>query len=407
MNLESSKKPDSSFWSGRKFITPVIGIVLLVMGFGVAFWLLNTKPKPKPKQKNKTTPIVEVYELMPSTVRVKVKAMGTVISADEVYLQSEVTGRINWVHPEFVEGGFVEKNEILVKIDERNYSLNLKKQKANLQNALASLSLEEGHQKVAFREWEYMSAQSKSENPDNDLALRKPQLKAARAAYDLARAGVEQAKLDLERTKIKSPFNAVILEASADVGDMSLGSTVLARLISTDKFYIKASVNPDQLKWLKFPEAKLEKGSTVLIYPPSSGIREGNLIKLAPELSQKGKMAQVMIKVSDPLLLKSMDNKYGGLLLKELVKLEIIGIQLDNIVRIPRTALREGVMIHTLNDEKKLEIIKPVVLWSNADELFVENNYSKALLIITSYLASPVEGMSLAVDGDKSPEKIK
>jgi RND family efflux transporter MFP subunit len=389
----------------RKSRLAILAVSILVAGAGLAVLFILTRPKAEVRQRPKSTPIVEVSELKPESVRVRIEAMGTVTAADEVPLQAEISGRITKVSPEMVEGGFAQKGAVLIEVDDRDYRLSVQQKRAALQSARSELELELGRQNIAAAEWELFNERDQDETQKKDLALRKPQLKAARAAVESAVAALEQAEINLERTKIRAPFNGVIAEALADPGDRAYPGAVLARLIATDTFWVKASVRADQLKWLSFKDAQGQGGSPVIVYPTAGGERDGKLIKLFPELEQSGRMAQVLVEVDDPLLYKSTKPGQNALLLNEFVRIVILGKEVKNVIRIPRTALREGSQIWLLDIENRLRIVKPEILWSTSNEVFVKNIFEPGARMIVSNLGAPVEGMSLSLDGEAAKGK--
>lgn len=377
-----------------------LGVIILGAGIGIAAWFVMSRPEAKSRQRRKVIPIVEVAKIAPVDVPVRVQAMGTVLAADEALIQAQVTGQIMWVHPQMAEGGFVDYDTVLVKIDERDYRLELDRRRASRRSASAELSIERGAQDIAAMEWELVNERDWGAGLDRELALRKPHLRAAKASVASARAGVKKAELDLDRTKVRAPFNAVIAEAKADVGDLASPGIVLARLIATDTFRVKASVRTDQLKWLDFPGADEKKGSSVAIYPSSGKKRDGRLFKLMPELETTGRMARVLIEVSDPLLLESEKGERRALLLGEFVRVEILGTTVKNVIAIQRTALREGSNIWLLDREKRLRITPVNILWGNFDTVYVKNEFEPGASLITSSLGTPVEGMALSIEGD-------
>ena len=79
-----------------------------------------------------------------------------------------------------------------------------------------------------------------------------------------------QARLNLARTEIKAPFNGVIDSRMVDTGSKITESTVLAKIVGTDTFWLMLTVPIEQLRWLKIPGSSEEKGSTVRIFTQGS-----------------------------------------------------------------------------------------------------------------------------------------
>jgi multidrug efflux pump subunit AcrA (membrane-fusion protein) len=238
---------------------------------------------------------------------------------------------------------------------------------------------------------------------DRELALRGPQLRRAEASVASAEAALERAALDLERTVIRAPFDAVVAEAQADVGDQATAGKVLARLVATDAYWVRASVRTDELQWLTFPGPDAPEPAECLVRTPSGGEYLGRLARLAPELEMSGRMAQVLITVPDPLMLESERGLHGSLLLGEFVRVQITGRAMTNVTRIARTALRDGSSVWLLDRENRLRIVPVRTVWGTPSEVFVESRFPEESRLIVSSLSAPVEGMSLSLENGARP----
>ena len=95
--------------------------------------------------------------------------------------------------------------------------------------------------------------------------MRKPHLAKAQAALEAAKASLAQAQVNLTRTEVAVPFNAVVVSKSVDIGAMATTQTVLATLAGTDKFWVEAAVPVDRLKWIAIPGPSGEAGSNVTV----------------------------------------------------------------------------------------------------------------------------------------------
>ncbi len=397
MNNESNSRKEEGKWR-RRLPSLMTSAIFLAVGLSLAVWFASTRPTAKPRERAKVTPIVDVAELRPESVQVRIEAMGTVDAADEAELQSEVSGRVKWVHAEMIEGGLVKEGEVLVKLDDREFRLALTRSRTGLQEAQSALKLERGKQTVAAAEWRIFHPDEDGADVDPDLGLRKPQLESARAAVESARAAVSEAELDLERSSVRAPFNAVVAEADVDVGDRAAPGVTLARLISTDAFLVRASVRVDQLKWLSFPSEKNPNGSKAEIEISSGDKIEGRLIKLEPELDPAGRMARVVVEVQDPLGISSGEGAGRPMLLGDFVRVTLLGKTEDNVIRVSRSFLRDGARLWLLDRDSRLLVVQAKVIWSTAEEVFVANEFEEGARLVISFLGAPVEGMTLTAE---------
>jgi RND family efflux transporter MFP subunit len=381
-------------------LTVASTVIILVVGALVGYMMTN-KPKAQRSRPAAIAPLVTAREVVPGSYSITIPVMGTVIPAAEVDLKARVGGEVVWVHPEFVEGGLVNKGQTLVKIEPVDYELALTAKKANLETTMADLKGEQGQQEIARAEWELLGLGEDASAMDRELALRVPQLAAKEARLEAARAEVSQAELDLARTVTKAPFNAVIRSTSVDIGAQVTSQSTLANLVESDAFYIQALIPLDRLKWITLPDGP---GSPVSIASVSAGngrIREGRVYKLLSDLEPSGRLARLLIKVDDPLDLKYPVNERSPMLMGDYVSVKIIGRRIEDVYRIDQEYLRDGSMIYTVDPEDRLHILNVDVIWREIDHVLVRG-IDPQLRLIVSNLSTPVEGMEVRVqvEGD-------
>ena len=336
--------------------------------------------------------------MQPETHEVIVSAMGTVIPAREIVLESQVSGEIVFIHPEFTEGGFLEKGAEILRIDPQDYSLALTLAQAMVKEAESKLKQLEAEAESARVEWRDLykdSREGDSEPPP--LLVKEPQLSAARAMLTAEKADVQKARLNLARTKIRSPFNAIVRAKNVDIGSQVSGQEKLAELVGTDEYWIQASIPVDRLSWIKIPRKPAESGSKVGIFYRNADQRAGRVIKLLGALEAEGRMARILVEVQDPLGLKTAGNNQVPLLIGEYVRLEIEGRQLQNVYRIPRATLRDDAHLWIFSHDGKLDIRQVEIIWRDTQTVLLREGLEPGDRLIVSDLASPIPGMPLQV----------
>ena len=250
----------------RSKITRIlIPLIILGTGIGAGSYLKNSAPKTRKRAPVKLVPVVQIETLLPSCYQVIISAMGTVIPARDMVLKSRVSGEIVEIHPEFTEGGLLKKDMKVLQIDPEDYQLNLSQKQSAVTNAEYALKLELGHQTVAKREWELLNGTKQEQDEEQELALRKPHLDKARADLAAAKADLKKASLELERTRIMAPFNAMVRSKLVDLGSQATPQEPLAELVGTDAYWVRVSVPVDRLEWIQIPVRAGDSGSKVRI----------------------------------------------------------------------------------------------------------------------------------------------
>lgn len=384
----------------RIAVTLLFSVAVLGGGISGARWLMNNRKVPVRTKPPVVIPAVEVLSARVGVERVTISVMGTVVPAVEVGLQSRVSGQIVSRHPEFTEGGIVTEGEVLVEIDPTDFELALTRGQAQLETARYELRVEEGQQDVAQREWELLG---EAEGDDSELALRRPQLRQRTANVKAAEAIVEQAQLNLERTRVLAPFNAIVQTARADPGDQATAQTMLGQLIGTDAYWVQVSVPLDELTWIDVPRTPDGPGSPVRITTGTGSVREGRVYKLLSDLEPQGRLARLLIEVRDPLGLQSGGRIEDALLLGDFVHADIVGHEAESVTVIPRDALRDGSTVWLMDSDGTLSNASPEIVWRSADRVFLRG-LEAGDRIITSDLAAPIEGMKVRLLEDTVAE---
>jgi len=281
----------------------------------------------------------------------------------------------------------------------------LAQKRSAVTDAEYALKLELGHQEVAKREWELLNQGKPAQDMEKELALRQPHLDKARADLSAAEAELKAATLDLERTQITVPFNAMVRSKSVDLGSQVTLQDSLAELVGTDAYRVQVSLPVDRLEWIDVPVKAGAPGSKARINYGQEHECSGKVIRLMGDLATEGRMARILVEVADPLGLKTSNKNHAPLLIGEYVRVKILGRKLNGVFQIPRTALRDNSSVWIIKEKKILEIRKVQPVWRDADVVLLKDDLKTGEQLIVSDLAAPVEGMTVRVDTSKSEIK--
>jgi len=351
--------------------------------------------KPDKKKPQRTAYVVEVVPPKAGSQRVKLQATGTVVPAQEITLKARVSGEIVEISPDFIEGGLFKEGEAILNIDPVDYQLALEQKKAALAEAEYQLKLEEGQRDVAAREWELIAPGADANEADRELALRVPHLKYRAAKLEAAEAELEKATLDLARTEVRAPFNAVVVERKTNLGTQASLQDSLAVLAGIDRFYVRASLPVDQLRRITCDP---ETGSDVTIFRGSGDVRKGQVVRMESSLEEAGRMARVLIAVEKPLAGEN------PILLNEYVRVSISGDPVEKAYHIPRSALHDDRFVWIATPKGTLAIREVDVVWRDASDVIVSAGLKDGERLIVSNLSAPINGMKLRIEGEPSSD---
>lgn len=383
--------------SGReKFALAVASLVILAASGAAAAYMMKNRPKPERRRPAPSAQIVKTREISSTARPVTVPVMGSVVPDLEIDLRSRVAGEVQWVHTAFEAGGVVEKGQALVRIDPTEYELALVQKKAVLESAILDLKTEEGRQEIARSEWAILGLEERASDLDRELALRQPQLAASRARLDAAKAEVRQAELDLKRTVVKAPFNAIVRSTSVDIGSQVTVQGTLAHLVGSDRFFVEALLPLDRLQWIHIPDGPGDKGSSAVVVSGTGRSIPGRIYKLLTDLQESGRLARILIEVEDPLDLKKANGERRPVLLGDYVSATVEGRTVQDAFVIERQYLKDGSLVYLVDGEDRLRIRKIDIVWSS-DDYVLARGLTNGDRLIVSDVPAPVEGMAVRV----------
>jgi hypothetical protein len=135
-------------------------------------------------------------------------------------------------------------------------------------------------------------------------------------------------------------------------------------------------------------------------------VRQGYVQRLLGDVDPAGRLARLLIVVDDPLGSGSAAEAETPLLIGAYVTVRIAGRTVEDVVKVPRLALREVAVdgangtregLWIMNQDDRLETREAIVVWRTADSVFVSNGFEDGERIVTSSIPTPIEGMKLAV----------
>ncbi len=388
-----------------RIVLPLLIVGLAILGAQALMLLGPTVPKASREVK---PTFVEVLTARVRDEQTVIPAYGTVQGHQRLIVQPEISGRVVKLNPRLVIGETLSKGAVLLQIDPRDYRVAVDEQRASLAKAEFDLKLELGNQAVAKREWSLLNPSAGEVNAlSRQLALRRPHLKEKRIALAAAKSRLRKAQLNLRRTILRAPFHALVLNESVEVGQLINTRSSVATLVGTDEFRVQVSVPIKQVEGIVFPDAG-RPSSVQVIRERGNGepvVRQGAVVELLGDVTQNGRMAQVLVSITDPLELAKPARVRRPLLLGEYVRVEIQGPELHDVIVLPRDAIREGSRVWVKNAENQLDVRPVEVVLSRKETVLIGQGLRDGEEVITSQVPAAIPGLPLqTVDELPSPE---
>ena len=379
----------------------VICLGILAAAGAAIVWINRTEPTAERiTATRQSAALVETITVQRGTYAPRLVVLGTVQAAQDIVLSPRVGGQVIELSPKFVPGALLRKGEVLLRIDPADFENAVSIRQSELEQAQASLQIEQGRQNVARRELALL--QGTIDETNRALVLRQPQLASIRAEVSAAEAAVERAKLDLERATVFAPFDAQILSRSVNVGSQVSPGDELAQLVGIKEYWISAAVPVRNLQWVRFGETNDDEGSRVTIRNPDSwppgAVRHGRVARMIGTLDQQTRLARILVTVPDPL---GQASDGPPLILDTLIQTEIEGKPIREVVRIDRELIRDSDTVWVMKDNK-LEIRETEIAFRDAEHAYVRQGLEDGDEVVVTTLATVAEGVGLRKVNDAS-----
>ena len=300
------------------------------------------------------------------SLQAAVSATGTVTPVQQVQISSQVSGQIRELYVDF--NSQVKQGQLIAQLDPQTYEYRVRQAtadveatrasvltaQANVQSALAQVARAQGDAAEAQRDEkrkqgllakEFISAaeldaaRSKAASLAAALKVAQAQAEVARAQEKNAQAVVrqrdaqlQQARVDLQRTQIRSPVDGIVIKRSVEVGQ-----TVAASLQAPELFVIARNLSDMQVE-AAIDEADISRirdgqkvGFTIDAFPGRSFEGQVHQVRKAAVTAQNVVSYTVVVSFANP----------GSLMLPGMTaNVRIVTDTRDDVLKVPNAALR-------------------------------------------------------------------
>ena len=183
-----------------------------------------------------------------------VTATGKIEPKTQVKISADVAAKIT--HLGIKEGDWVEKGDLLVRLDQERYSAVLEQSEANLRSVQANakvaketlLKTERDFQRIEKLYEQKLESQAVYDQAYSNVQIQKAQYQSAQELVDQAQAAVKQSKDNLSKTTIFAPMAGTISALNKEVGEIALGSQFQEDVIMiiSDLALMEALVDVDE-----------------------------------------------------------------------------------------------------------------------------------------------------------------
>jgi RND family efflux transporter MFP subunit len=372
----------------KKLLYP---LAILALGLGLAVWMALTTPETTPAPYERLATTLRVVEVQPQAEYLTITSQGMVEPRSQSDLIPEVSGRAVWVSPSLVGGGQFEQGEILLRIDDADYRSEVVRSEAALKRAEVELDFagDELNRTQSLKDKQLASQQQL----DN---ARRASL-VAEANLSESQADLNQARRNLERTELKAPFDGLVRNEQVDLGQFVTRGQIIGTIYATDFVEVRLPIAGDQLVYLGVPPSTRGEIPKAIRPPVTLAadfgnarlLWEGELVRAEAEFDERSQMLYGVARFSS--LVSGEDAL--PVPVGKFVQAEIRGRKVENVIRLPRSAMRDNNQVLVIDQDNRLHFRHVSILRLEHDEMLVDGGLNAGELVSVSPSQTVVEGM--------------
>lgn len=381
-------------------------VLCILLATTLAIILLGAlKPEAKKRAIPETVVRVDTISAQRDSYPILVSANGTIEAETRGELVAQIRGEIVATSENFKTGGIFKKGDVLIEIDRRDYQADASRALATLSQSEANFRREQANAKQAVLDWKRLG----NTEPAPDLVLRKPQLAAAQAELDGARASYDSAQLNLSRTKITAPYDGRIIERNAVLGQYLAVGTPIAEVFATDGVEVRLPISQEEFSQLGLDsfDGQADLGKYKVQITNNVGGQEYSwdafITRTDSTFDINTRQIDVIAEVSDPF---SSATGRPPLKIGQFVKATITGRTVSDVFVIPNKSIREGSYVYAVRD-KKLTKQAIKIFWQDDHNALVADGLSDGEMVVTTALNSTLAGATAKLTSEKDESSAK
>jgi membrane fusion protein (multidrug efflux system) len=300
-------------------------LFLIVLGLSLFIYkyLVSTKPEAKKVKIEEKTFYVKVMQAKRNNYVPKSDEFGRIVSTRQGDLRFGVPGRVIYISDNFKNGSYVKNGQVLAKLDQKRYLLEVEKLKSDTRELLTQLEI---RQRQVKRFKSMLSRKVISQNQyDNELIL----LSKNQSDYVRSKILLEKAEEDLSYTVLRSKFNGVLYDIKINKGQFLLSNDKIANIFSVDDLEVEFAV-PSKI----YSNAQNLIGKDIEVVWEASDTSlkttKGKIIRTGGKIIEEEGGGKIIAKI---------DNKNLSIPLGAFVRVSYPLDEFLNVLKIPETAI--------------------------------------------------------------------
>lgn len=422
--------------------------LLVVIGIIVATAIVKLQPAMQHNPITHAVTPVTTITVKKQLIRPEIKGFGEVEPDILLQVMAEVSGKVIAVHPELKQGAILEKDTIVVQIDDNDYQLALKQAQAELavktaefqklqlqientqmELAIAKEKLELANKELKRKQQLFDKGSLSQSVIDNEqrtvlqfkhevqsqtgqLTTLPPQRDVVNAQIEIAKGKVATQQNNLKRTQIKLPFSARISQQTVEADQFVKAGSTLFSAQSLNKVIINAQFPFERFRIIAkgFADTDVNMETELFKQEMSQLVKElgisatislagntsvswtGNVERINSIIDPESRTLGVIVSVNDPY--KKILPGIRPPLIQGMYMQVILRGKAQEFWAIPRFTQHEG-ELYLVNADQKLEKRKLLPVQQQGQLALYTSGFHANEQLVVSDLFPAIAGMSL------------
>lgn len=382
----------------RRHMTQLVLAFLILWGsWQLAEVIASDTPEASTGDTQELKPLsVEVFDVNAGAYTVQLETFGTLSAATRSDVYPLVSGQIMALSERFKSGLSFRKGDVLLELDATEYRLAVQQQRSELAQAEVALDEERALSAQAQRDWKMQ----KRIEPISDYALRKPQLALAQTNLDTARAKLAMAELNLERTRVRAPYDGVVISTQVDVGEVVSSNLRVSEIYADQSLEVRLPIASRDVPFIELPATDSSGSGAVVEFSTTlEGQTDrwtGALVRSDAEIDAASQQVFVVARVD------ASQQGAAPLKLGQYLHARIQGRTLTDALAIPNSAIYQGAYVYVVRDGRLYrQDIR--VRWRDRQFSVIEQGLTSGDQVILTLLGQVTSGTAVSIEAGDRP----
>ncbi len=338
---------------------------------------------------------VRVAEVRSESVQLFIESQGKAQAARQASLSSNVQGPVAWVSPSLEAGAYVKAGEPLLRLELADFETAVARSRATYEQASAEAEFAAADlARITELAAKRLASESELQNAERAATVTSARLADAEAA-------LEQSELDAERSILRAPFNAVVASRDVELGQFVNRAQSVAVLFDADSVDVRVPLAIRQLGYLdvpmgfrgEFESVQAPRVELVGSYGGKQYIWEGKLLRTEATIDPNSNTVQSIIRIEQPTA--DLGGETIPLPIGLFVEARIAGKLVEDIISVPRSAIRNNSQVLVVDAENKMYYRDVDIFRLEQDRVLISGGLVPGEKICTSPIQAVVDGMSV------------